>query len=416
MKYNAVMAGKELRDNEKKKASSIVSDLTKKVEKDYSVDEIDKAEKKAEEKYSGKKALSQLWDKIQVLFFIAKHPKVWGLPVAVPAAVAVLYLVLPVDAIPDIIAGLGLVDDIFVITAAIGTIIKTVSSYSRERLIEIRALCPENLLPTFDDMFKFDAEALQKKEEEVSGDVIVETPLEAAVHGIEKTIAGTKKAVVNFQSDLEAKSEINPSIRNSKLYKFTSKASQFASAIPIAGEEIAYHALEVYLNIELLKKGIKSLISIILFALSLSIFSIGDNSIPSLVVSSILMLFSYTFFFVFVVKAIPRVYHFIRGYIKGGLEEAVVSVFFKKAEDDGTLKKELVRCGVKRIKNDRNLVAVLYKSFGKSLLSFLIKMMIIMVVVFVFKRYVLYSSGLDSTFQILFAPFVEIVHLIRAGE
>lgn len=409
------MLGKELRDSEKKKASIIVSDLTKKVKKDYSLNEINEAEKKAKEKYSGKKALSQVWNKIQVLFFIAKHPKVWGLPVAITAAAAVLYLVLPVDAIPDIIAGLGLVDDIFVITAAIGTIIKMVSSYSREKLLEIRALCPETLLATFDEMFKFDPSAPVKEENEemIVEEPIVETPLEGTVHTIEKTIAGTKKAVVNFTNDLEKKSEKNPAIKSSRLYKIVSKASRVASAIPIAGEEIAYHALEVYLNIELLKKGIKSLISIILFALSLSVFSIGDESIPSLIFSSALMLFSYTFFFVFVVKAIPRVYHFIKGYIKGGLEEAVVSVFFKKAEDDGTLKKELVRCGVKRIKNDRNLVLILYKSFGKSLLSFLIKMVIIMVVVFVFKRYVLYSSGLDSTSQILFAPFVEIIRLIK---
>ncbi len=414
------MGRKELSDNEKKKASFIVSTLSEKVEKGYSLDEIENAEEKAEKKYRGRSALSALWDKIQVLFFIAKHPKVWGLPVAIPASAAVLYLVLPVDAIPDIIAGLGLVDDIFVITAAIGTIIKTVSSYSREKLIEIRSLCPENLLSTFDEMFKFNSEALEeKKEEEVlekeSEEVIVETPLEGTVHSIERGIIKTKRFISNFDSALDEKSETNPLVKNSRLYKAAKGVARVASAIPVAGEEIAYHALEVYLNIELVKKGIKSLISIILFAISLSIFSVGDGSVVSLVFSSAFMLASYTFFFVFVLKAIPRVYHFITGYMKGGLEEAVVSLFFKKAEDDGTLKKELVRCGVKRIKNDRNLVLILYRSFGKSLLSFLIKMVVIMIVVFVFKRYVLYSSGLNSTFDVLFAPFIEIIRLIK-GE
>ena len=122
----------ELKTAEKVKAEEIVESLTKKVEGNYSVEEVDRAEKQAE-KYKDKKQLEAIWSKIQVLFLIARHPGVWGPGVAVPACVAVLYLVLPIDAIPDAIPIAGLLDDIFVITSLIGVLIKKISSYTKEK-------------------------------------------------------------------------------------------------------------------------------------------------------------------------------------------------------------------------------------------------------------------------------------------
>ena len=87
-----------LKPVEKAKAEEIVDSLTKKVEANYSLEEVDKAEK-----YRDKKQLAAIWSKIQVLFIIAGHPSIWGPGVAVPACVAVLYLVLPIDAVPDVI-------------------------------------------------------------------------------------------------------------------------------------------------------------------------------------------------------------------------------------------------------------------------------------------------------------------------
>lgn len=403
---------RDLTGKEKKDASLIVDKLKSDVEKNYDEHDILRAEERAEKKYKNRKALEKIWDKIQVLFFIAKHPSVWGLPVAVPAAVAVLYLVLPIDAIPDFIAPLGLVDDIAVITGAVAAIIKTVSTYSKERLLEIRKKCPENLLVTFDEMFSIeDSSPIVEKSDEC--EVIVETPVEAAAHSIEKGLFRTKKIIRDVRNNLERESEKTPGLKDTGLYKALDKASTVADAIPLAGSRIALRALEVYLNLEILKRGIKSLISYIMFALSLFFFSIREDSIFFLVLSSIFMLSSYGFFIISLIKNIPRVWVFIKGYIKGGMEEAVVAVFFKSAEREPSLREELVRAGVKRIKNDRELLTVLYKNFGSSLIIFLIKMILIIAAFFVLKRVVLLTTGLDSTFQILFAPVVEIVKILN---
>ena len=65
----------ELKTSDKEKAEEIVESLTKKVEENYSLSDVDKAEKQAE-KYKDKKQLQAIWSKIQVLFLIARHPRV----------------------------------------------------------------------------------------------------------------------------------------------------------------------------------------------------------------------------------------------------------------------------------------------------------------------------------------------------
>ena len=128
-----------LKPVEKAKAEEIVDSLTKKVEANYSLEEVDKAEKEAE-KYRDKKQLAAIWSKIQVLFIIAGHPSIWGPGVAVPACVAVLYLVLPIDAVPDVIPLAGLIDDIFVITTLVGVLVKKISSIETTSALYLSAI------------------------------------------------------------------------------------------------------------------------------------------------------------------------------------------------------------------------------------------------------------------------------------
>ena len=180
----------ELKPVEKAKAEEIVESLTKKVEDNYSLEEVDKAEKAAE-KYKGKKQLAAIWSKIQVLFLIARHPTVWGPGVAVPACVAVLYLVLPIDAIPDAIPLAGLIDDIFVITTLVGVLVKKISSYTKEKISLLRKEVPEDLLSTFDEMFSY------AKDYEENIEVMEEEP--SIISGLGKA----KDAIDGFRLDLE---------------------------------------------------------------------------------------------------------------------------------------------------------------------------------------------------------------------
>ena len=407
----------KLTERKKKEASSIAASISERVESSYSDKEIIEAEDTAMKKYKGRKALASVWDRIRVLFFIAKHPNVWGLPVAVPAAVGVLYLVLPIDAIPDIIAGLGLVDDVFVITSMITMIVKTVSSYTKEKLLEIRSQSPPDLLPTFDSMFKVDETMLRVKEKEVptaeEADVVVEDRVDYAVHSIEKGLRGTKRFINEIHDQLEIEAARNPSIRNSKLYRLADRANTYSEALAIEGKRIAVRALEDYLNLMLLKKGVKSLISFTMFALALFFFSLKTTSVWFLVPSSLCMLLSYIFFIHSVIKTVPRCFHFIKGYISGGLEGGVTAFIFSESAGDPGLKEQLVKCGVKKIKNDRALQKVLLSSFGKTLLTFLLRIGLIAVSVFALKRLVILTTGLSSSLEILFAPLVEFFTLLK---
>ncbi len=400
---------RKLSEKEMSDASSIALSIKEEREKNYSVDDVVLAEEKAEKHYKGKKALEKIWNKIQVLFFIAKHPKVWGLPVAILASVPVLYLVLPVDAIPDAIVGIGLLDDIFVITTSIGAIVKAVSAYSKEKLLEIRSLCPENIIPAFDEMFKGglgeDVKECVPTAEETENDI------EKKAWKIEKWLTGGKRYISFLYGKLEERARVKPSIKSSLFYRIVDKIHGAFEAVVLAGEKTALRTLDEYLNISLQKKWIRSLVSMIMFVLSLFFFSLQDSSFFFLVLSALCMLFSYTFFIVSSVRTVPRIIYFVRGYLKDGLDEAVVSALFKNAEEDRGLKEALVKCGVKRVTRDKALISLLLRNFGKSLLSFLIKMILIIIAFFALKKVVLLFSGLHSSLEILFAPIVEIFYI-----
>lgn len=138
--------------------------------KKYSEEDIRDAEKTAETSYKSK--LNDIWDRVRILFMIAKHPKIWGPQIALLATVAVIYLVSPVDVIPDFIPVGGLTDDIAVIGAIAALIIKALSNYTRDKLSALRDEVPDDLRAAFDEMFKFSAEneAASSDEEEVESE------------------------------------------------------------------------------------------------------------------------------------------------------------------------------------------------------------------------------------------------------
>ncbi len=424
---NAMKAGRGIRKmfrkkesgltaREEAKASSVAASISARVENSYPEREIEEAEKKAG-KYSSRKALKGIWDRVRVLFFIAKHPKIWGLPASVPAAVAVLYLVLPVDAVPDMVAGLGLLDDVFVITGMIGIIVKTVSSFSKEKLLEIRSECPEDILPAFDSMFSIDS-SLIRKEESVTPVVVDEreVKVERAASAIEKGLKGAKSFVSSFHSALDEAASDNPAIRNSKLYHIVDKVDVYSDAVKTEAKKIAMRALEDALKLMLLKKGVKSLISFSLFAVSLFFFSMKDDGVFFLVLSSLSMLLSYGFFIHSIIKTVPKIYHFIKAYMADGLEGGVVAVLFRDTADNPTLREAAVRCGVRRIRNDTATQTLLVKNFGHTLLLFLVRLGLIALSVFALKKVVLLTGGFTSSLQILFAPLVELFNLFKTGK
>ena len=404
-----------LTKKEEAKASSVAASISVKVENDYPEEEISEAEEKALRKYSAKKALRGIWDRIRVLFFIARNPGLWGRAIAVPAAVAVLYLVLPVDAVPDVIPGAGLLDDIFVITGMICLIVKSASSIPKEKFLEIRTKCPVDILPAFDSMFSVDTSIVEKEEECVVTAVDErEAQVEKTARDIKERAKGVKTFISSFHSALDEASRNYPSLKNTKLYRAVNWLDVHTDAVVTESKKIAMRTLEDVLKLMLLKKSVRSLLSFAAFALSLFFFSLKDDGIFFLVLSSLSMLLSYAFFIHSVIKNVPRIYHFLKVYFRDGLEAAVVALLFKDAGTNPGLKGALVKCGVRRIKNSRNIQTVILKNFGKTVIAFILKIALVAVSVYALKKVVLLTSGLTSSFQILFAPLVELFALFKS--
>lgn len=386
----------ELKPVEKAKAEEIVESLTKKVEDNYSLEEVDKAEKAAE-KYKGKKQLAAIWSKIQVLFLIARHPTVWGPGVAVPACVAVLYLVLPIDAIPDAIPLAGLIDDIFVITTLVGVLVKKISSYTKEKISLLRKEVPEDLLSTFDEMFSY------AKDYEENIEVMEEEP--SIISGLGKA----KDAIDGFRLDLEKQAVTNPEIKNRKFFKTLDRVSEFASSIPSKASRVAAEALKAALSFIILKKEIKSLISFSFFALSLLFLYLSTTlGTFTLVLSSLFMILSYSFLIHSIIKAVPRVVAFFEGLVKGGLEDGICSFILKECSYTPSGKEILLKYGIRELKRNKEAVKEMLYSFRKQLLFFILHIALITLAFFLLKKVSLVAMGETSAFKIIFAPIFKL--------
>ena len=136
----------------------IVSFLKKLAKKDYSEQDITDAEEKADSKYKSK--LSSIWDTVRLLFHIAKHPGLWGRQAVLLASIGVIYLVTPIDVVPDIVPGAGLIDDAAVITSIATFIFKGIKSNTKEKKLEIRKQVPEDLLNKYDELVGLSEEDL----------------------------------------------------------------------------------------------------------------------------------------------------------------------------------------------------------------------------------------------------------------
>lgn len=386
----------ELKPVEKAKAEEIVESLTKKVEDNYSLEEVDKAEKAAE-KYKDKKQLAAIWSKIQVLFLIARHPTVWGPGVAVPACVAVLYLVLPIDAIPDAIPLAGLIDDIFVITTLVGVLVKKISSYTKEKISLLRKEVPEDLLSTFDEMFSY------AKDYEENIEVMEEEP--SIITGLGKA----KDAIDGFRLDLEKQAVTNPEIKNRKFFKTLDRVSEFASSIPSKASRVAAEALKAALSFIILKKEIKSLISFSFFALSLLFLYLSTTlGTFTLVLSSLFMILSYSFLIHSIIKAVPRVIAFFEGLVKGGLEDGICSFILKECSYTPSGKEILLKYGIRELKRNKEAVKEMLYSFRKQLLFFILHIALITLAFFLLKKVSLVAMGETSAFKIIFAPIFKL--------
>ena len=317
---------------------------------------------------------------------------------AVPACVAVLYLVLPIDAIPDAIPLAGLIDDIFVITTLVGVLVKKISSYTKEKISLLRKEVPEDLLLTFDEMFSY----AKDYEENIE---VAEEEEPSIITGLGKA----KDAIDGFRLDLERKAAAKPEIKNGRFFKTLDKVSEFASSIPSKASRVAAEALKAALSFIILKKEIKSLISFSFFALSLLFLYLSTTlGTFTLVLSSIFMILSYSFLIHSIIKAVPRVIAFFEGLFKGGLEDGICSFILKECSYTPSGKEILLKYGIRELKRNKEAVKEMLNSFRKQLLFFILHIALITLAFFLLKKVSLVAMGETSSFKIIFAPIFKL--------
>lgn len=94
-----------------------------------SEEDIKKIAKKLDKMKKG--PIAKIWDEVISLWQMVKDPTVaWGSKAL--AIGALLYLVSPVDAIPDLIPFLGLTDDIGIITSVVATLSISLKKYKKK--------------------------------------------------------------------------------------------------------------------------------------------------------------------------------------------------------------------------------------------------------------------------------------------
>ncbi|MGH7844149.1 MAG: YkvA family protein [Candidatus Binatia bacterium] len=76
--------------------------------------------------------IAKNWPKVQALWELIKDPKAAWSQKAI-AIGALVYLISPIDAVPDPIPGLGLSDDVAVLLAAIAALGVALQKYNRDR-------------------------------------------------------------------------------------------------------------------------------------------------------------------------------------------------------------------------------------------------------------------------------------------
>ena len=106
-----------------------------KFKKDASQEDIKKIDDKIDKKNKG--PLKDVWDKVQLLGKLIKDPNAaWSSKAT--AIGALLYVISPIDAIPDFIPVIGLLDDVGVVALAVGSLGVALNKYSKEENLKIK--------------------------------------------------------------------------------------------------------------------------------------------------------------------------------------------------------------------------------------------------------------------------------------
>ena len=107
-------------------------DKAKKYEKEYSEEKVEEVNEKLSAKigFFNRGPLAKVWDNVMALWDLLKDPKA-AKAQKVIAIGALLYMLSPIDVIPDVLFPVGFLDDVAVIGTAVATLATALAKYKR---------------------------------------------------------------------------------------------------------------------------------------------------------------------------------------------------------------------------------------------------------------------------------------------
>lgn len=377
-----------------------------------SEESLAKAEKTAV-KFKNDKRISHLWNKILVMFEIAKHPKIWGLSVALWAGAALIYLVSPLDIIPDLLPALGLVDDISVITFTL----KKITESIKGKLVKNPSLLnefPEKLRPVAVEWLGIypvsekPTDTVETKKEEEKKKVRNFTILYNVILGASK--AAGKLGSIKEKEKLKGKPDsLKARIAGWLLEKMENTANWLV-------ETKLSDSIQTSVDLAVEMKTTKGLLSFILFSLSLATYGLTMYGKAWAYVSSVFMVLSYSFIIVALVKTMINSVVFIVGGFKAKqypfftfLNGAVAAVVRRVFGVDELFTKKVMD-ELKSNKTARSMVLrIIHRMFNGEIMRGVIRFLLLCLAFFLMKVITIQLSYDVSPMRILFGPIMQII-------
>lgn len=387
-----------------------------------SKESISNAEKGAR-RFRNDSRISHMWDKIQMMFEIAKHPSLWGPQIALWVGAALLYLVSPFDIIPDLIPALGLSDDVAAILLVLNRVSIAVQGKIQSNPGYYLNLFPEKLRQVVIDCFKINVEGDSRNASGVNNTFDVgkngssDRKRFTLIFGLFLFGSRFLKNIGDIHEAEERKGRTN-SIKY-RLSGFLMRKME--NTINWMVDSKWNDGIQAAVDLKAERRFSKGLISLICFTLALATYRLTPYGYAWVYISAVMMLVSYSFIFVAVFRFMRDSVVFIVGGLRArrkypflSMTDSCIStlVCSKYAFDEQEIRLALDE--IRGNKHMRNLVLrVVYKLFNDSVLRGFLKIVLLSFFFFLLKQTALSLNSCPSSLQIVGGPilmFIEKIH------
>lgn len=377
-----------------------MDEVTGKYEAKVNEESIRQAEADAEKLQSNSR-LQKIWDKVQLMFEIAKHPKVWGKKVALIVGAALLYLVSPVDVIPDLIPVLGYADDCAVLLAVLNRISASVRQIAENNPSFFLSMLPEKLRPVAMSCFNLDPAMFYAEENTAP---VIESDFEYAKEPIAAAPRITRKEVKPIHNynlylglyggagriyDKYAEycenAEKNGKTRTLGYRIRKSLMTSLENKIYTVLDYTVIREFQDELDVKSRQKFSKDLIAFLCFAIGIAAFRMTESGIAFAYVSAFFLAVSFCFFAVALLKGIRLVFRFLfKGisihsqypeytFTECGIFAVVTNLF----RLDPEICRKALDSSLENRRFSRNILRIVYKLFNNSILRLIFNMLLI---------------------------------------